>query len=651
MVKPLTVLFLATSVSASVNKVYTGFNYGAFWGEAGNAKKYADFHDSFDRAKNLSSPVPFNSARLYTCKEQGTTTNESTGAFQAAVETKTNLLLGFWITPATRDASLTDIINREIAALAEAFKTHGQPLADLIIGLSVGNEDVYRYNDSPGEVGVSASGVAAAIKTVRESIAKSSFAHFMEGKPIGHVDTVKHVVVEGADFYGITAYPYWNNETVAKAKESFTGSLESLKQRAGNTPIWIAEMGWPVQGPVRGEAVASMDNLQNFWDEVGCAVVGRYNTFWFELLQDSQPDQPDWAVLDSKTYQPRVDFRCSGDAQPSAPTAPTSSAPASPPTVPTTLLTVVSPCKAPLTTTTPSVPPTMGTSVPAPTSTPSVGSMTHKPTSSMNSVQPTISAQPSTGPSVPISPSASSGRSTTHVVITSFVTVPSPEDTAGVSTSTVTITETITEQPTSKVPYPSAPAGPPGNSTTPSPGPVNSTPLSTNVPSGVPWCVTVADIEWNGKYVPVDGHPPGPDGKCSPAPTYTGMPYGTSQPAVPPQSASKTPTISAAPSSHSFVPPTAPTPSSSAVVAPSSTPTPVPSSSALPTPPTLSASVPSTSTSLAASNSPTSSSPSQTSFSPVYPSSTPSAIIPSSSPPTAPTSSAAAQPSGSSIAR
>ncbi|KAH7076059.1 glycoside hydrolase superfamily, partial [Paraphoma chrysanthemicola] len=304
------ILLLGQLFAPAATAVYTGFNYGTFWGTGDNVKKAADFRDSFNFAKNLSSPVPFDSARLFTCKTAGSV-DEPTGAFDAAVETKTNLLLGFWISPGTEGAPLDNIIKTEMSALSKGFQKHGQALADLVIGLSVGSEDIHRFEDA-GEVGVAATEVTSTIKKVRDAIAASDFAKYMKNKPIGHVDVAKHVVVDGADFYGMTAYPYWSNDSITKGNERFHRTLEGVKQRAGDTPVWIAEMGWPFEGPQRGDAVASAQNLQTFWTEVGCSVVGKYNTFWFELIKDSEANQPDWGMIDSVTHKARIDLSCPG---------------------------------------------------------------------------------------------------------------------------------------------------------------------------------------------------------------------------------------------------------------------------------------------------------------------------------------------------
>ena len=47
------------------------------------------------------------------------------------------------------------------------------------------------------------------------------------------------------------------------------------------------------------------------------------------------------------------------------------------------------------------------------------------------------------------------------------------------------------------------------------------------VPIGTDWCVTVADIDRNGRPIPVDAGPAGADGECSVPPTHSGIPVIT----------------------------------------------------------------------------------------------------------------------------
>ncbi|CAO2651513.1 Nn.00g040830.m01.CDS01 [Neocucurbitaria sp. VM-36] len=476
-------LSLTPWLAQAASKVHTGFNYGAFWGEEANVKRKADFLDGFNLAKNLSTNISFDSARLFTCRTGGTL-DEPTEAFDAAVETKTNLLLGFWITPGKRGEPPDENVKNELAALEKGFQKHGQALSDLIIGLSIGNEDIYRWNDT-AESGVAGDIVLQTIDKVKKAIAASSFAKYMEDKPIGHVDTAQHALVDNTDFIGVTAYPYWHRDDIKDARTSFHGSLESVKQHVGNTPVWIAEMGWPYGGPPQGNAVASAENMQNFWTEVGCSVFGTYTTFWFELLQDSTADQPDWGLIDAASRQPRIkDLNCPAAFPSALATPPTSS----------------------------QVPPTAISNI----QTISLISMPF-PSQSLVPTLPS-SNSPVVEISMPVPASAadlaSTMKSTIHVNTTVYITVqptpPSPNPSLiDVQEVTIKITTTVH---VNSIPSPS----------------------QTPIPKGTPYCVTVADVYRDGKLVTVAGGPAGPDGKCSTPPTYNGFPYATSDPSVQP---------------------------------------------------------------------------------------------------------------------
>ncbi|KAH7374394.1 glycoside hydrolase superfamily [Pyrenochaeta sp. MPI-SDFR-AT-0127] len=470
-------LLLIPQLALAASKIYTGFNYGALWAVEANAKQKADFIDGFNLARNLSTDIQFDSARLFTCKATGTL-NDPTGAFDAAVETKTNLLLGFWITPPNRGEPTDEQVKNELIALEKGFEKHGQALADLIIGLSVGNEDVYRWMDT-AESGVAADVVSQTIDGVKKSIAASSFAKYMKDKPIGHIDTAQHAVVDGADFIGMTAYPYWNNESIEKAKDSFNGSLEDVKRRAGDRPVWIAEIGWPFHGPQRSGAVASAENVQKFWKEVGCSVFGLYTTFWFELLKDSTVDQPDWGLIDIPSRLPRIkDLKCPGGA-PGASNLSLINSQALSLVASTIALNATSSSTAP-----------DQNAAPAPLSSSLALSMI--------------------ATSAPLPTVKTNRKSTVHVSTTVYVTVqPTPSVLAPALESDFTSTEEITITITTTLFVKPSTADPP----------------ATEIPTDRPWCVTVADIDRNGNPVRVAGGPAGRDSRCSTPPTYNGFPY------------------------------------------------------------------------------------------------------------------------------
>merc|ERR1712226_1004271 len=99
---------------SSANAAIKGFNYGAQFAN-NQAKRQADFEYEFNAAKQLPGTNGWTSARLYTMIQHGTQ-NNVIEAIQAAINTKTTLLLGLWCSAGQAN------FNNEITALEAAIK-------------------------------------------------------------------------------------------------------------------------------------------------------------------------------------------------------------------------------------------------------------------------------------------------------------------------------------------------------------------------------------------------------------------------------------------------------------------------------------------------------------------------------------------------
>lgn len=126
------ILALAAGASAATK----GFNYGSTF-TSGAAKQQADFEAEFSAAQKLAGAPGFTSARLYTMI-QGGTPSTPISAIQAAINTKTSLLLGLWASAG--DATFAN----ELTALKSAIDTYGTAFTSIVEGISVGSEDLYR---------------------------------------------------------------------------------------------------------------------------------------------------------------------------------------------------------------------------------------------------------------------------------------------------------------------------------------------------------------------------------------------------------------------------------------------------------------------------------------------------------------------------
>lgn len=285
-----TFLTTLTALLPTTLAAVKGFNYGSTFTD-GTYKQLADYTNDFNSAKNLAGTSGFTSARLYTMI-QGGSTNTPISAIQAAINTKTTLLLGLWASGG--DAGFAN----EIQALKNAVGQYGTAFTDLVIGVSIGSEDLYRLTDisveNDGGVGASPATIVNYISQTRAALAGTAGSALL----IGHVDTwtawvnaSNSAVISACDFIGMDAYPYYENTKpngIENANATFWDAFDNTKAAVGGKPIWVTETGWPTIGATDGQAVASVANAETYWSEVGCSLFGAHNTWWF-TLQDTQP--------------------------------------------------------------------------------------------------------------------------------------------------------------------------------------------------------------------------------------------------------------------------------------------------------------------------------------------------------------------------
>jgi glucan endo-1,3-beta-D-glucosidase len=290
-----------------------GFNSGATL-NGGAAKAQSDFEKEFKAAANLDgAPGAFTSVRLYTNIQAGTT-NTPSAAFQAAIDTNTTMLLGIW-------CSGTTTIANELAALKSAISSYGSDFASLVVGISVGSEDLYRDSvtgmKNKAGVGNGPDAIIGFIKDTRNAIANTP----LSSVPVGHVDTYDvwgnssvKAVVDAIDFLGTDAYPYFEsskgNNSIEHAKTMFDNDFSAAKAASGGKPVWITETGWPTSGPNWGDAVPSVSNAQTYWDQVGCELFGKTNTWWYTMYDSNAADTAAFAVTENFSTTPKYNLTC-----------------------------------------------------------------------------------------------------------------------------------------------------------------------------------------------------------------------------------------------------------------------------------------------------------------------------------------------------
>ncbi|KAJ8114353.1 hypothetical protein OPT61_g3748 [Boeremia exigua] len=296
----------------AAQRTILGFNSGAS-DDKGNPKTQQDFEREFRAAQNIEGlPNQVNTIRLYS-NVQWRTNSTPIAAFSAAVATNTSLLLGIW-------ASGTDSIDNELNALEAALDEHGSDLADLVVGISVGSEDLYRISASGvrngAGVGNDADTIVRFIRDARRRLAGTALAE----KPFTHVDSwsawvnsSNAAVINEVDFVSVNIFPFYEdpiNNTIENAGGILNGALTATERAAGGKDVWITETGWAYSGPAWGDAESSVNNAATYWRDVGCRLFGRRNVFWYTLRDANPENEVKFAITDNLSTTPRFNMTC-----------------------------------------------------------------------------------------------------------------------------------------------------------------------------------------------------------------------------------------------------------------------------------------------------------------------------------------------------
>lgn len=290
----------------------------------GRAKTLVDFEYEFNAAKSLPGTNGWTSARLYTMVQHGTT-NTPIDAIQAAINTKTTLLLGLWASAGQAS------FDNEIAALKAAIAKYGTSFSDLVEGISVGSEDLYRITptgiENKSDPGAQPQELIKYVQQLRNAIRGTP----LQGKPVGHVDTWTVYVnatnkdfISSLDFIGMDAYPYFQstmNNNVGSGSQLFFDAYHQTVNAAQGKPVWITETGWPVSGKTLNQAVPSAANARIYWEDVTCQLIKDNVNLYYFTLQDVQYGNPNPSfgikpAGDLMAVSPLFDLSCPAGSKP-----------------------------------------------------------------------------------------------------------------------------------------------------------------------------------------------------------------------------------------------------------------------------------------------------------------------------------------------
>ena len=266
---------LSNNTKPDIHGVQLGFNYAA------PLIKGSTFASQFSSASSLSGTNgAFKSARLYTMIDP--VSGGPISAIADAITTNTTLLLGLFASQG--DTNFT----KETGALDAAITTYGTKFTDLIYGISVGSEDLYRTTENSTDIaGDSVANIQKYIGLTRQVLAKHSLS-----KPVGHVDTWQiwldpkygQQLLPNVDFVGIDDYPYYEDVALNQSSSNVTGNYEKVTAGVKGKPVWITETGWPVNAPANSSnpAKPGLSEASQYWQSVGCGwAFGKINTWWY----------------------------------------------------------------------------------------------------------------------------------------------------------------------------------------------------------------------------------------------------------------------------------------------------------------------------------------------------------------------------------
>lgn len=211
-----------------------------------------------------------------------------------------------------------------MAALKSAIAQYGPSLGKLVAGISVGSEDLYRNSPmgikSHAGIGNQPQAIVDYINEVRSIIHGTP----LSAASIGHVDTwtawvngSNADVINAVDWLGFDGYPYFQNtmaNSISDGKALFDSAVAHTQSVSGGKEVWITETGWPVSGKTMNLGVPSIANAKTYWDQVGCPIFGKVNTWWY-TLQDasgSAVPNPSFGVVgNTLSTTPLFDLSCS----------------------------------------------------------------------------------------------------------------------------------------------------------------------------------------------------------------------------------------------------------------------------------------------------------------------------------------------------
>ena len=317
-----------------------GFNY------ASTDASTVSWKDQFNNAKSLVGTTGISSARFYTMINPGST-NQPLDIFGPASETGTSLLLGLYCSAGEEAFNTTELV-----ALKAALDANKENFPTLVVGISVGNEDLYRqeaHESDPNtklDAGDTPGNIIKYIGYTKDLLKQYSLDTVI---PVGHCDTWSAwetnsdggAVIPVVDFVGLNSFPYWEGSDNADMVWHMTNAVAKVGDEVTKhgtpgalPPLWVTETGYPYAGNTLKDAIPSKSTAQEYWQGVGCdnyfdSGHDPRNIWWFKLQSTPATTGVDaglnWGVIQNLgDTTPVYDLSCDGSGSSTTTSAPQS---------------------------------------------------------------------------------------------------------------------------------------------------------------------------------------------------------------------------------------------------------------------------------------------------------------------------------------
>lgn len=155
--------------------------------------------------------------------------------------------MGVWV------GNTTKTFDKELKTL-KALVSEGVIDSQLVVGVNVGSEALYRNDSTPAQL-------VANMKSVKELFAANNLSSI----PLSITDTLGELldnpsVIDAVDVVSFNIFPFWGKVAVADAMKNLNDSIAPLTKAAGNKTFVITETGWATGGYDKRASEASPEN-------------------------------------------------------------------------------------------------------------------------------------------------------------------------------------------------------------------------------------------------------------------------------------------------------------------------------------------------------------------------------------------------------